>query len=153
MDVAAERESIREHYREVRAPLLAALEGLSPEQMLEPSLDGWSVKDHLAHLTVWDEIRVQEIARVSAGGTPAWPLMNEEQVQTFNNLMADLRRGLSLEQVLQELESSRAGVIAAIEAATEAGLDGTRYGEAGLRSSHDRDQTDDILRWRKARGV
>ena len=41
-----------EHYREVRAPLLAALEGLSAEQMLEPSLDGWSIKDHLAHLTV-----------------------------------------------------------------------------------------------------
>ena len=79
--------------------------------------------------------------------------MNEEQVQTFNNLVADLRRGLSLEQVRLELESSRASVIAAVESATEASLDSARYGEAGLRSSHDRDHTDDILRWRKARGV
>jgi uncharacterized damage-inducible protein DinB len=154
MDVAAERESLREHYREVRAPLLAALEGLSPEQMVEPSLDGWSVKDHLTHLTLWDEIRAQEITRISAGGAPAWPAtMTEQQIETLNNLVVELRRGLSLEQVRQELASSRADVIAAIESASDLGMDGSRYGEAGLRSTHDRDHTDDIRRWRTAKGI
>jgi DinB superfamily len=154
MDAAAEREALRAHYEAVREPLLRALEGLTDEQMLEPSLDGWSVKDHLAHLTVWDEIRVQEIERISAGGEPAWPpTMTGPQIETFNNLIADLRRGLSPAQVWRELDTARARVLAAIGAASERGLDGSHYGEAGLRSSRYRDHTDDILRWRKARGL
>ena len=39
--------ALRAQYEAVREPLLHALEGLTDEQMLEPSLDGWSVKDHL----------------------------------------------------------------------------------------------------------
>jgi hypothetical protein len=39
-----------------RDALLAAIHGLSDAQMTEPSLDGWSVKDHLAHLALWDDV-------------------------------------------------------------------------------------------------
>ena len=71
--------------------------------MLDPSLDGWSARDHLAHLTVWDEIRGQEIARISDGGEPAWPpTMTGPQIETFNNLIADLRPALSVAQVQRE---------------------------------------------------
>jgi hypothetical protein len=42
---------VRRLRRQVRV-LLAAITGLSGEEMTEPSLDGWSVKDHLAHLAL-----------------------------------------------------------------------------------------------------
>jgi hypothetical protein len=46
-----ERDEVRRLRREVRV-LPAAITGLSGEEITEPSLDDWSVKDHLAHLAL-----------------------------------------------------------------------------------------------------
>lgn len=67
-----DRDALLDHYRKTRADLLAAIDGLGDEAMSEPSLDGWSVKDHLLHLASWDDIRAQEVARISAGHDSAW---------------------------------------------------------------------------------
>jgi hypothetical protein len=32
--------------------------------MLEPTIDGWSVKDHLAHMAFWDDLRAADIERI-----------------------------------------------------------------------------------------
>lgn len=48
--MAEDRDALLQHYRQMREELLSAIDGLSDELMTEPSLDGWSVKDHLAHL-------------------------------------------------------------------------------------------------------
>ena len=145
------RAELREHYAKVRATLLAAIDGLSDAEMVEETIDGWSVKDHLVHLTVWDEIRRQEIERISAGGHFAWPMMKDDLVDQFNDMTVKLRRHLSLEQVRNEFVSSRAAVIAAIDAATERGLEGGLYGEAGLQSTHDIPHADFIRKWRTNR--
>lgn len=52
-----DRESLLQHYRDSRKALLAAIEGLDTAALSEPSLDGWSVKDHLFHIALWDEMR------------------------------------------------------------------------------------------------
>ena len=39
--------------REAGARLDAFLDSLSPQQMTTPLSDGWSVKDHVAHLAAW----------------------------------------------------------------------------------------------------
>ena len=39
-----ERDALLTHYRQMRDALLAMIESLSDAQMIEPSLDGWSVK-------------------------------------------------------------------------------------------------------------
>ena len=62
------------------------------------------------------------------------------------------RRDLSLEQARWELEHSRAVLLDTIEAATERGLDGSLYGEAGLRSTHEGAHTEWIRRWRAESG-
>jgi uncharacterized damage-inducible protein DinB len=62
-----DRDALLEHFRQMRAQLLSAIDGLSDELMVETSLDGWSVKDHLAHLATWDDIRASEVVRISAG--------------------------------------------------------------------------------------
>jgi len=48
--MAENKDDLLQHYRQTREGLMSAIDGLSDEQMSEPSLDGWSVKDHLAHL-------------------------------------------------------------------------------------------------------
>jgi len=146
-----DRDVLLRHYREMRDGLLSAIEGLSDEQMVEASLDGWSVKDHLAHLALWDDIRASEVARISAGYAPAWKPMADAQNEAFNAMVHEHRLGLTLEQVRWELDTSRRRLIEAISSATERGLNGSLYGEAGLRSTHEAQHTGWIRRWRRDR--
>lgn len=148
MNAEQTRADLRRHYEQSRRMLLAAIDGLSDAEMTEPSIDGWSVKDHLAHLTAWDEIRLLEVERISAGGGPAWQIMSPEQVAWFNDLTAQMRSPLSVAQVRADLQRSRERLLEAIMAATDRGLDETLYGEAGLRSGHEAEHADIISAWR-----
>ena len=145
-----DREALIRHYRESRAALQAAIDGLDDAAMSEPSLDGWSVKDHLAHLALWDDIRAGEVQRISAGHDSAWR-MTEAQVETYNELGQALARPLSVAQVRWELAATRQRLLDALGAATARGLDGSRYEAASLRSSHEAEHTGWIARWRRER--
>jgi hypothetical protein len=147
----ADRDDLLRHYREARVNLLAAIDGLTDDQLSERTLDGWSVKDHLLHISLWDEIRAAEIDRISAGQESLWR-MSGEQDDIYRSLGIDLRGGVSVAQAKWELEATRRRVLDAITGATERGLDGSRYGEAGLRSGHEAQHTEWINRWRSEKG-
>src|SRR3954468_19198082 len=121
------REALLRHYREMRAELLAAIDGLSEAQLVERTLDGWSVADHLNHLALWDEIRAAEVARISAGHESAWRMAGRDG--EYSRLGYDMRRDFSIAQTLWELETSRQRLLDAIASATERGLDASLYGE------------------------
>jgi hypothetical protein len=150
--MAEDTEELLRHYRAKREELLSVIDGLRDDLMTEPSLDGWSVTNHLAHLAVWDEIRASEVIRISAGHESAWR-MTAEQDAAFSALAHDLRRDLSLDQVRWELETSRQRLLDAIASATPRALDPSLYGEAALRSLHEAEHTAWIKRWRAAKGV
>lgn len=147
-----DRDELLQHYRQSREALLAAIDGLSDEQLTERTLDGWSLKDHLAHLALWDEVRAAEVGRISADYESAWR-MTAEQDAAYNTLGYALRADLSIGQVRWELAASRQRLLDAIAVATERGLDGSLYGEAGLRSGHEAEHTGWIVRWRAERGI
>jgi uncharacterized damage-inducible protein DinB len=150
--MAEDRDALLQHYRQMREELLAAIHGLSDELMTEPSLDGWSVKDHLAHLALWDDIRASEVVRIAAGHDSAWR-MSHDQDGAYNALGHSLRLTLSLDQVRWELATSRQRLLEAISAAAPRGLDASLYGEAGLRSSHEAEHAGWIKRWRGERSI
>ena len=150
--MAEDRDDLIAHYRQTRQDLLSVIDGLSDELMTERSLDGWSIKDHLAHLALWDEIRANEVARISAGYETAWRTTGEQD-ESYNELGHNLRRDLSLEQIRWEFTTTRQHLLDAIAAASPLGLDGSRYGEAGLRSGHEAEHTGWIKRWRGETGV
>ena len=150
--MAEDRDALLQYYRQTREELLSAIDGLGDALLTEPSLDGWSVKDHLAHLALWDDIRASEVVRISAGHDSAWR-MTPEQDEDYNALAYDLRRGLSVEQVRWELATSRQRLLDAIASATPRGLDASLYGEAGLRTAHEAEHTGWIKRWRAERGL
>lgn len=149
---AEDKEGLLQHYRQTREELLSAIEGLSDALLTEPSLDGWSAKDHLAHIAGWDDIRASEVVRISAGYESAWRMTNEQDA-VYNALAYDLRLNLSLDQVRWELETSRQRLLTAISSATARGLDDSLYGEAGLRTLHEAVHTEWITRWREKEGI
>lgn len=146
--MAEDRDELLTHFKRTREELLAAIDGLTDVQMAERSLDGWSVADHLLHIATWDEIRASEVERISAGYESAWRL-SEEQDEAYNALVYPARQGLSVAQAKWELETTRARLLAAIAGATERGLDGSLYGEAALRSTHEVEHAGWIRRWRE----
>jgi uncharacterized damage-inducible protein DinB len=150
--MAEDRDALLQHYRRMREELLSAIDGLSDELMSEPSLDGWSVKDHLAHLALWDDLRASEVVRISAGHDSTWR-MTGDQDAAYNALAHSLRRALSVDQVRWELAASGQRLREAISSATARGLDASLYGEAGLRSTHEAQHTGWIKRWRAEKGV
>jgi len=150
--MSQDRETLLDHFKATRETFMAAIEGLKPEQMMEPSIDGWSVKDHMLHIATWDEIRAAEVSRISAGFESAWR-MTEEQDEVFNNMSYELRKALSYEQAVHEIVNSRINLLAAIRDATDRGLDETLYGEAGLVSSHELEHAEWIRAWRERLGI
>lgn len=150
--MAEDRNALLEHYRRTREELRSTLDGLSDEQMTERSLDGWSLKDHLAHIALWDEIRAAEVARIGAGHASAWR-MSGPQDEAYNKLGYDLRADLTVAQVRWELESTRQRLLDAIKTSDARALDGSLYGEAGLVSGHEAQHAGWIRRWREERGV
>lgn len=150
--MAEDREALLKHYRDSRERLLAAIDGLSEQQLTDRTLDGWSIKDHLAHLALWDDVRANEVARISAGHASAYR-MNGQQDEAYNALGYDLRADLSVDQVKWEFATTRQRLLDAIAAATDRGLDGSLYGEAGLVSGHELQHTEWIERWRAERGL
>ena|SRR5438309_8890172 len=149
--MADEAGALIQHYRRMREDLLTVVEGLTDDQITEPSLDGWSVKDHLAHIALWDDLRASEIVRISAGHESAWR-MSDEQDAAFNEVGHALRRDLSVAQVRWELASSRQRLVDSLSSATPRGLDASLYGEAGLWSTHEATHTGWIRRWRELKG-
>lgn len=151
MSVGEDIGDLIRHYGESRARILAAIDGLTEEQMSEPSLDGWAIKDHLAHLALWDDIRAAEVERISAGHESAWK-MTEQQDDAHNATGYELRRSMSAAQARWEFENSRRKLVDAICAAPPDALDPDRYGAAGLRSQHEGQHASWIERWRGEKG-
>lgn len=146
------RDELIAHYAQTRADLLDALAGLSDEAMSERTLDGWSIKDHLAHIATWDEVRAAEVLRISAGWASVWR-MSHAQDEAYNALSYDLRADVTAAQARWELATTRERLLGAIAGATSRGLDGSLYGEAGLRSTHEVEHAEWIRRWRAERGI
>ncbi len=142
-----DKDTLIEHFRQMRRDLLAAIDGLADDQLTDPTLDGWSIKDHLAHLALWDDLRWSEVTRISAGHESAWR-MAEGQDAIYSDLAYRLRKNLSVAQVRWELHTSHQRLIDALSAATGRGLSASLYGEAALPSTHEAQHTAWISRWR-----
>lgn len=94
---------------------------LSSEEMLTPDEGGWSPKDNLAHLTEWMNILVDfyldhrpahEVIGVDPAVTENWDF------ELMNDIMFKRDRHQLVEQVLTELKSTYAKVLARLESMT-----------------------------------
>lgn len=141
------REDLIRHYLEMRQELLEIVDALPPEALTDRVIDGWTATDHLNHISAWDELRAGEVARISAGHDSACR-MSDTQSDGYSTLAYELRKSFTLEQVRWELAQSHRRLLDAIASATDMGLDGGRYGEAGLRSSHEVAHTDWLKKYR-----
>ena len=155
MRVGTERDQLILELKAARDRVLEAVSGLSEEQASRRAPDGWSVKDHLAHLTLWHEMRFFEISRIARGGRASFPITGEEGIDHLNEQFAANRRNLPYSQVLADLAFAHEMVLQAVAAAPEDRLDQRLFEEIGLRggAAHDRDHAEMIAAWRQKEGI
>lgn len=114
-----------EHIEREWAALLHTVDKLSPEQMTTPDAGGWSPKDHLAHLTVWEQYLIRFYLR----GEPPHQVMQVDEA-TFqrldtdgiNAILFERNRARPVEEVLTDLNRTHAQVLAVLEQVSFANL-------------------------------
>ena len=143
-----------------RADLLAAIEGLDDEAMLEPALaNGWSLKDLLAHLTAWEAQLVTLLYQVAHGQTPTTIHFRQASTEETNARWEAENRARPLEQVLSDFRAIHAQTIRRLEPFSEADLfEPGRYAwardyalyewVASDSYGHERDHLEEVRAWR-----
>ncbi|HZV51184.1 MAG TPA: DinB family protein [Candidatus Dormibacteraeota bacterium] len=91
--------------------------GLPDEALLEPGAVGeWSVKDVMAHVSVWEEEALRYLPVIAAGGTPP-RYAAQGGIDAFNTRMAERWRALSLEEVRRRLDETHRRLVDFIRSA------------------------------------
>ncbi len=77
--------------------------GLSDAQMTEPGVAGdWSVKDVLAHVTIWEEEALKHLPVIVDGGRPPRYALKYGGIDAFNAQMLAKKASLSVSEILTE---------------------------------------------------
>jgi len=98
----------------------ASYAGLSEAQLLEPGVTGtWSVRDIIAHVTTWDEESLTHLPSILEGEKPPRYSVTYGGIDAFNALMTKRKDGLSLSEVLRQLDDTHRRLVEVIERAPE----------------------------------
>ena len=151
----SDREEVYSLLEAARKELLAAIDGLTPEQMAVPVFDDWSAKDILAHIASWEEYALPDFRRLGRGHMPALASFREQEVNNWNAMIMSLRRKFPLDQVRYELEANRKATIAALDALPDERLAQGQFARiwATIAAVHDREHSEDIRKWRQKEGI
>ena len=98
-----------------RAGLLEQLIGLDERALTQmPFLDGWTVRDLLAHVAAWDRWELREMKCRASGEAPDLTVVRD--VDAFNAAAVAAWRDRNLAEVLTELQDARATWVAWLQA-------------------------------------
>jgi hypothetical protein len=90
--------------------------GLSESKLTEPGVTGnWSVKDIIAHVTWWEEESLKHLPIILKGGKPARYSTKYGGIDAFNAQMTVQKQGLSLSEVLREMDETHRRLIAYVQ--------------------------------------
>jgi hypothetical protein len=149
---------------EGREGFLETIEGLSNSAMLETGInDQWSVKDVLAHLTIWEAELVKLLWQVRKGRTPTTVHFGSVTVDELNAKWYQSNRERALERILKDFHGVRLQTIRRVESLSENDLleenkyewqDGVPLWKWIVNDSveHEAEHGAQIIAWRKANG-
>jgi uncharacterized damage-inducible protein DinB len=120
------KQEVLEQIRQARQNILAALEGLPDDAMLRPGVVGvWSVKDLLAHLSVWQSELITALSQLNRPKVVP-EIVNVEDIDGWNDdqYRENVRRGLDV--VLEDFHGVHKHLIKVIEQLDDKTLDDVR---------------------------
>ena len=95
----------------------ASYAGLPDAQLLEPGVVAdWSVRDIIAHVTIWEEEALKHLPLIIVGGRPP-RYVTYGGIDAFNAQMIAQKRGLSLAEVRRQQDDTHRRLIDFIRSA------------------------------------
>lgn len=157
-------DTILEELEEKREQFLEAIDGLPEAALLEAGVVGeWSIKDLIAHLSMWEAWLVKLLWQISQGQAPTrlYPAGDIDQV---NAAWRDQAKERTLEQVFEDYRQVRKQTIRRLQSFSERDLnDPQRYPWADGHPlldlvadntfGHEAEHTAQVLAWRQQRGL
>jgi hypothetical protein len=107
----------------------ASYEGLSDAELLEPGVTGaWSIRDIIAHLTTWDQEALKHLPSILEGHRPPRYSVTYGGIDAFNALTTLQKAGLSLAEVIAQIDIVHRRVVDTVERAPDDALaSGSRF--------------------------
>jgi uncharacterized damage-inducible protein DinB len=140
-----------------RAELLEVVDSIPMQQRVEPSLDGWSVRDIIVNIAAWQDGWAHALELIAQGERPRVPGFEDNDIDAFNAMKQREAAGESWEQSMGRLRAARERHEAAVRGLRA--IDPERYepGKTARRISdtaeHDREHIEQIAEWRRANHV
>jgi len=151
------------HLAAERSKLLAGLLGLDRRALTEEAfLDGWTVKDALAHFAAWDRWEHRQMRGMLVGERPDDRVFRGRGVDAFNAAVVDAWRDRTLTAVVAELEGARATWVAWLRDLPEETFFASRPFDEWdwafpncleVQWQHDADHAAQVAAWRQAHGL
>jgi hypothetical protein len=115
------REQLLKKVDEAWAMIKKSYAGLSDSQMTEPGVTGsWSVRDILAHVSIWEEEALKHLPLIIDGERPPRYSVKYGGIDAFNALMMEQKKDLSLADILSQLDETHHRLIDYFESVPEA---------------------------------
>ena len=142
-----------------RADFLELLEPLAEEEMLDPTLSGgWTVKDILVHLMLWEAELIKLLFQAQQGRTPQTILNTNEPDDMVNARWHAQHKDRHLDQALKDFDTIRDQTIRRLETFSDNDLtDPRRYKWLNGKPlwqwivestiEHEEEHTEDIQTW------
>ncbi len=118
----ADKEQLLTIIQEAHNALLRSFDGLGPEQMARPTLEGGrSVKDVLAHVTAWERLLLSVLPQVNSGQKelPTGDDGAFEGTDAFNERVFAENKDRSYEEITADFDAAYSELIACIKATPE----------------------------------
>ena len=150
------REDILETLDTSFAELLAAIEGLSDEQMLRPWYDRWSVRDILGHIIGWHHEMDDALERISRGERPVPEGVNYDDSDAWNARFAATWQNTGPAAIVEELIASKQLFVSAAKRVPEDRFEEGRAAHrilTGTGTNHYREHAPAIREWREREGI
>ncbi len=114
-----DRQQLLKQLDKAWAAITESYASLSDSQLTEPGVTGnWSVKDILAHVTTWEEEALKYLPLIIKGGRPP-RYIKYGGIDAFNAQMTEQKRGLSLPDILRQLDETHRRLIDYVQSAPE----------------------------------
>jgi hypothetical protein len=158
------KKDLEQDLREARAEFMAAIEGLTPDEMLQPGAAGyWSVKDIMAHLIAWEAEVITALSRkLSKPYKDAPNIVKIEDIDEWNMEQYHEHAQRPYDAVLPDFEGVHKHLLLALNDLEESVLDkparfdwmeGEPLSYLVLETAvwHEREHAEDIKAWREQR--
>ena len=122
MDTPKDKQDLIQKIRDERERLRVLLGNLSENEMLIPlGEDGWTVKDHVAHIVIWEKRVVEWLNVVERGEVPQQlpPGMTWDDLDRWNAQTFEENRKRELKEVLADFSEFTDEVVQVVETIAE----------------------------------